>query len=225
MKRIRPASEAEVISEFLKNEFHQKEYHADRVLNERLVMNPDLTDDSANRLRRELLYRRHRFTWKELPKDVRWSQVDLDLDDVSRIRVFPRGHWPKMTSDSNFSVGEIARNIRQRAFNPEVADDVSAIHAIAYRLREQPDTTAVLLIGVDEEKPLTILEGNHRMIAATLVSPERVTCFKTYVGLSPLMTDCFWYDVALDNMLRYAWRRVLNFQPDILRDLKQRWAE
>ena len=225
MKRIRPAAEAEVIAEFLRGEYHQKEYHSDRAENERLVMHPDLKDEKDNQLRRELLYRRHRFTWKELPKDVRWFQAELALADISRIRVFPRGHWPKMTSGSKFSVGEIADNIRESAFDPEVSDDVSAIHAIAYRLREQEDKSAVLLIGVDDEKPLTILEGNHRMIAAALVSPDRLTSFKTFVGLSPSMTECFWYHTTLDNMLRYAWRRVLNLHPDMLRNLTQRWAE
>jgi hypothetical protein len=188
-------------------------------------MVPDLTDETENQLRRELLYRRHRITWKELPKDVRWFQAELEIGDISRIRIFPRGHWPKMTSDSNFSVGEIARNIRERAFNPEVADDVSAIHAIAYRLREQADNSAVILIGVDDGNPLTILDGNHRMIAATLVSHERLVAFTTYVGLSPSMTECFWYHTTLENMLRYAWRRVVDVQPGIFRDLKQRWAE
>ncbi len=225
MKRMRPASEAEVIAEFLKGEYHQQEYHADRHENERLVMSPNLADKSENERRRQLLYRRHRFTWKELPKDVRWFQAELELSDINRIRVFPRGHWPKMTTGSNFGISEIARNVRERQFDPDVAEDVTAIHAIAYRLREQVDNTAVLLIGVDEEKPLTILEGNHRMIAAALVSQERVTSFITFVGLSPSMTECFWYHTTFDNMLRYAWRRVLNLQPDILRNLTQRWAQ
>ncbi len=225
MKRIRPASEAEVIAEFLKGEFHQKEYHADRAENERVVMQPTLSDEPENQIRRELLYRRHRITWKELPKDVRWFLAELELNDINRIRVFPRGHWPKMTTDSNFNISEITRHIRERKFDPEVGEDVTAIHAIAYQHREQPDRSAVLLIGVDEDKPLTILEGNHRMIAAALLSEERLTCFRAFVGLSPSMTDCFWYHTTLDNMLRYAWRRVVNLQPDILRDLKQRWAE
>ena len=224
MKRIRPATEAEVIAEFLRGEYHQKEYHSDRHDNERLVMHPDLQDEGENQLRRELLYRRHRFTWKELPKNVRWFQAELELSDVSRIRVFPRGHWPKMTSGSNFCIGEIIRHIRERKFDPDVAEDVTAIHAIAYRHREQPDRSAVLLIGVDDEKPLTILEGNHRMIAAGLISQERLTAFRIFAGLSPSMTECFWYHTTLENMLRYAWRRVLNTQPDFVRELKQRWA-
>lgn len=224
MKTIRPASEAEVIAEFLKGEYHQREYHADRKVNERLVMEPDLTDEAENRLRRDLLYRRHRVTWQELPKDVQWKQVELQVEDVSRIRVFPRGHWPKMASAGNFSLSDIARNIREQRFDVEVSKDVTAIHAIAYRLREQADTSSVLLIGLDERNPMTILEGNHRMLAAALTSFDRLLSFKTYVGLSPAMTECFWYHTTLNNLLRYAWRRILLVEPDILREVKQRWA-
>jgi len=224
MKQIRPASEAEVIAEFLKGEYHQTEYHPDRKLHEQLVMEPDLTDEEENRLRRELLYRRHRVTWKELPKDVNWFLAELQLQDVNRIRIFPRGHWPKLASGSNFSLSEIARNIHEQRFRAEVAKDVTAIHAIAYRMRQQTDTTSVLLIGVDENKPLTIVEGNHRMIAAALVSFDRVTRFTTYVGLSPAMTDCFWYRPTINNMLRHACRRLLHIEPDFVRELKQRWA-
>ena len=225
MKRIRPVAEAEVLAEFLKGEFHQKEYHADRHSYERLVMQPNLLDENENRLRRELLYRRHRYTWNELPQDVRWFQAELDLTDVKRIRVFPRGHWPKMTTGSNFGISDIAQHIRERKFDPDVANDVTAIHAITYAHRDQPDTSAVLLIGVDEDRPLTILEGNHRMIAAALISVERLTAFTIYVGLSSSMTECFWYQNTLENKLRYAWRRFVDVQPGFLRGLRQRWAE
>lgn len=225
MKRIRPATEAEVIAEFLKGEYHQKEYHPDRSMNENLVMNPDVANEEENRKRRNLLYRRHQVTWKELPKDVRWFQAELDMEDLDRIRVFPRGHWPKIAGNSSFSISDIARNVREREFTGEVSDDVTAIHAIAYRLREQPDKSSILLIGVDEHKPLTILEGNHRMIAAAMVSPEKATSFTTYVGLSRSMIECFWYHTTFENMLRYACRRLLHMNPAILRDLKQRWAD
>ena len=50
--------EAEVIAEFLKNEFYQKEYDKDRQEFEPIVLNPDLADEAQNVIRRALLYRR-----------------------------------------------------------------------------------------------------------------------------------------------------------------------
>ena len=36
---------------------------------------------------------------------------------------------------------------------------------------EDPELGAVLLIGVNEAEPLTVLDGNHRLMAAMLQSP------------------------------------------------------
>lgn len=224
MKRIRPASEAEVVAEFLKGEYHQKEYHADRIHFEKMVMNPNLADEEENALRRELLYRRHRITWTELPKNTRWFQVELGPDELNRLRVFPRGHWPKIARHSSFAIADIVKSIRQRRFATEASDDVTAIHAIAYRLRQQPDHSSVLLIGVDEGQPLTILEGNHRMIAAALSPQKIVASFTFYAGFSSAMTECFWYHTTRENLFRHVWRRLRDLQPNLVRVLKQRWA-
>jgi len=224
VKRIRAATEAEVIAEFLRSEYHQKEYHVDRRKYEQLVMHPNLANELENEIRRELLYRRHRVTWNELPDNTSWFQVALELEDVDKLRIFPRGHWPKLASESSFAIVDIARNLRRHNFAPEVADDVTAIHAIAYRLRHQDDNSSVLLIGLDDLQPLTILEGNHRMIAAALDSKERVMAFNTYAGFSPSMGECFWYQTTFQNMFRHACHRLRDFQPDLFRALIQRWA-
>ncbi len=67
MKRLRHVTEAEVIAEFLKNEFYQEEFHRDREQFEQLVLGADLTDEAANTLRRALLFRRRGHLWRELP--------------------------------------------------------------------------------------------------------------------------------------------------------------
>lgn len=223
MRKLAPANEAEIIACFLRGEYYQKEYHSDRNQYESIVMNPNLTDEQENRTRRDLLFRRHRVTWNVLPVDTTWCRVELDADDFERIRVFPRGHWPKLAQQSSFAVRDIAKGIRGRQLSGGAAEDISAIHAIAYRLQREPDYSSVLLIGLDETHPLTILEGNHRMIAASLMT-DRVPTFKVYAGLSPLMNECLWYSSTKENMLRYVYRRLLNFEPNFVRGLKQLWA-
>jgi hypothetical protein len=69
----------------------------------------------------------------------------------------------------------------------------------------------VLLIGVDEEQPLTILEGNHRLAAAMLVSPHLVhTGFRVLCGLSPHMYESCWYDTNIPNLWAYLKNRLHN---------------
>lgn len=213
-----------MIAEFLKGEYHQKEYHVDRNCFEAMVIYPNLASNEENAVRRDLLYRRHRVTWGELPKDTRWFQVELVPEEMGRVRVFPRGHWTKMAPGTSFAINDIVSSVRQRRFAGEIADEVTAIHAIAYRLRQQPDKSSVLLIGVDDEQPLTILEGNHRMIAAALSSNGVVSSFTFYAGISPAMTECFWYHTTPENLFRHVWRRLCDLRPNLIRDLKQHGA-
>jgi len=79
------------------------------------------------------------------------------------------------------------------------------VRSVAADLQGNRVPNAVLLIGVDERSPLTIIEGNHRMAAAMLVTPETVSHqFRFYCGLSPRMTRCCWYQTDVRSLTRYA---------------------
>src|SRR5260370_40601097 len=73
---------------------------------------------------------------------------------------------------------------------------------------EGPRST-ILLIGLDENQPVTVLEGNHRLVAALLLPREmmlrrlRVVC-----GFSPDMGRCCWYKTTLPNLSRYVKNRI-----------------
>ena len=110
----RRVTEAQVIAEFLKNEFYQKEYDKDRREFESIVLNPDITDDAQNIVRRALLYRRRGHMLREIPTDTVWQEAEIDAEDLKRIRVFPRAHWRKI-SDGSFLLSEIVRRIRESA--------------------------------------------------------------------------------------------------------------
>ena len=93
MKLVRRVTEAEVIAEFLKNEFYQKEYDQCREQFEEMVLDPDLTNERHNAIRRALLFRRRGHMWRELPQDTQWCEIQIDIEDLPRVRVFPRAHW------------------------------------------------------------------------------------------------------------------------------------
>jgi len=184
----RRITEAEVISEFLKNE---------------------LADEAQNTIRRALLYRRRGHMWRELPKDTLWHEAAIDADDLKRIRVFPRAHWRKI-SDGSFLLSEIVKRIRDSAI-AKTDPAFSKIQLLRYRLQRDSVNSAVLLIGVDEEQPLTILEGNHRLAAAMLISPHLVhTGFRVICGLSPHMYESCWYDTNIPNLWSYLKNRLSN---------------
>jgi len=205
----RRVTEAEVIAEFLKNEFYQKQYDKDRKEFEPIVLNPDLTDDAQNVVRRALLYRRRGHMLREIPTDTIWHEATIDADDLKRIRVFPRAHWRKI-SDGSFLLSEIVRRICESAIG-EKDPAFLKIQQLRYRLQCEPLNSTVLLIGVDEELPLTILEGNHRLAAAMLVSPQLVhTGFRMICGLSPRMYESCWYDTNIPTLWTYVKNRLNN---------------
>jgi hypothetical protein len=82
---------------------------------------------------------------------------------------------------------------------------LSKIEAIGDRFsEEQAGFGAVLLIGVSEMEPLTVLDGNHRLVAAMLGSPEYLQRLRFLCGLSPRMTECCWYRTNLQTLFRYG---------------------
>lgn len=205
----RRITEAEVIAEFLKNEFYQKEYDCDRDQYEALVLDPDLANEAQNAVRRALLYRRRGHMWREVPRDTVWHEAEIDAEDLRRIRVFPRAHWRKI-SDGSFLLSEIVNRIRESAI-AKTDPAFSKIQLLRYRLQRDSVNSAVLLIGVDEEQPLTILEGNHRLAAAMLVSPHLVhTGFRIICGLSPHMYESCWYDTNIPTLWTYLKNRLRN---------------
>lgn len=217
----RRITEAEVIAEFLKNEFYQKEYDRDREEFEEIVLDPDLADEAQNAIRRALLYRRRGHMWRELPKDTQWYEVEIGPEDLRRIRVFPRAHWRKI-SDGSFLLSEIVKRIRECAITKS-DPAFSKIQLLRYRLQRDSVHSSVLLIGVDEEQPLTILEGNHRLAAAMLVSPQLVhSGFRVLSGLSPHMYESCWYDTNIPNLWNYLKNRLNNLvdkEADVQRTL------
>ena len=220
MKKLRRATEAEVISEFLKNEFYQEEFQHDREQFERLVLDPDLTNERENAIRRALLFRRRGHMWRELPADTQWWQVELEIEDLARVRVFPRAHWRRI-ADGSFQLSDIVRRIRSERFSGKTRLFISKIQALSYRLRVHHDHSSILLIGVDENSPVTILEGNHRLTAALLASPSVLqTRFSVLCGFSPRMRESCWYETNLPNLWRYAKNRIKNLQ-DREADLKR----
>jgi hypothetical protein len=211
MKRIRQVQEAEVIAEFLKNEFYHQEFRHDRNQFEHVVLSPDLSDERENAIRRALLFRRRGHMWRELPPDTVWCEVELEPADLGNIRVFPRAHWRKIAGET-FLISDIVRRLRKGRFDARTTYFISKIQALSYRLRTQTDNSAILLIGVNEQLPLTILEGNHRLTAALLASPDLLhERFRVFCGFSPRMYESCWYQTNLPNLWRYAKNRLRNF--------------
>jgi hypothetical protein len=221
MKKIRRINEPDAIAEFLKNEFYRDEFHHDRENFEPVVMHADIANESENALRRALLFRRRGHMWRELPVDTQWWEVSMEPADLRLLRVFPRAQWRRIAA-GNFLLENIVERIRNQKFSGPTRGFISKVQALSYRLRTDKARTCVLLIGVDEGLPFTILEGNHRLTAALLADgvllPDR---FRVLCGFSARMSESCWYETNLANLWRYAKNRMRNLLYDKDADIER----
>jgi O-antigen/teichoic acid export membrane protein len=204
IRLIRRVSEDEVIAEFLKTDFTDSAFEEYHETLHGLVTTPHLDDPRENARRRALLFIRHFALWRELPAGTEWFEVEIRTAGLAQIRVFPRAQWRKLAR-GDFNITRIAERLRMfRSHSVSEAAFLSKIAALRDGLRQDVDPGAVLLIGLNESEPFTVLDGNHRLVAAILKSPETVLRFRFLCGLSPRMTECCWYRTNVATLFRYG---------------------
>jgi O-antigen/teichoic acid export membrane protein len=206
----------EVKAEFLKSEFHHAEFDDYRSQFDHLVQDPDLSSSRENAARQALLFLRRGAMWRELPADTRWFEVELVAGDLARIRFFPRAHWRRFSRGS-FYLTDMIERIRPQLTSSVDDEFVDKLRLLSQAVGENVVNPTVLLIGIDEQSPLTILDGNHRMAAAMLGQTESVVHrFRFICGLSPQMRRCCWYNTNVNTLLRYLKNlvRYVSYDPE-----------
>lgn len=207
MRKLRRLTEAEVIAEFLRGEFFHKEYDADRERFSSLVENPNLTDATENEIRRILLFRRRDTMWWELPEDRQWWEIEFEPEDVEQVSVFPRAHWRKIAR-GNFKAVDVAARIRQLK-GSEPNEFVKKISDICANLSSDLQQGMVIFLGIDQERAVTLLEGNHRFVAALLAGgPQHLGNARMVAVFSPQMEKCCWYKTSLRTLARCLKNRI-----------------
>ncbi len=223
VRKLRSVGEDEVIAEFLKNEFPHPDFDPYRGRFQSLVRTPELSSAAENSARRSLLFLRRGAMWRELPLDTRWFDVELRPRDLSRIRVFPRAHWRKMARESFYLphvVEFIRAHMKRVGDNNGQEEFYRRLRVLDTLIAQKAVNATILLIGVDEGGPLTILDGNHRLTAAMLGSPATVPeRFRFICGLSPSMVQCCWYRTNLFSLWHYASNLVRHMTYDAEADL------
>ncbi|MHB1960311.1 MAG: lipopolysaccharide biosynthesis protein [Acidobacteriaceae bacterium] len=206
VRAIRHVTENEVVAEFLKSDCNNPAFREYQEALRKIVLAPDLDDADENAKRRALFFMQHLALWRELPAGTEWYEVEVKEENLDQIRAFPRAQWRKI-AQGNFSMTGIAECLRtgQNALDRRF---LAKIAEIQDRLQEDTDLGSVVLIGMNESGPLTVLDGNHRLVAAMLASPSRVHRLRFLCGLSPRMTECCWYNTNFATLFRYG-RNVL----------------
>lgn len=205
LRRLRRVTQDEVIAEFLRSEFYQDEFSGMRQTFESLVIQPDLSDAHENAIRRALLFRRRGRLWRELPEDTQWWEVELSPEDLGRVRVFARNHWLRYGAPG-FLLMETIEKLRERIASQSRDWFIQKLRSLSVDLAQDTRFNSIILITRNGYSPITIIEGNHRMTAAGLVSPATLhNRFRFLCGFSPRMTECCWYRADASTLWHYLW--------------------
>ena len=201
MRRVQRISEDEVIAEFLRSDFENEAYWEYHDSLRSIVYTPNLASPAECAKRRALLFLRHLSLWKELPNDTEWYEIELTPRDLGQIQVFPRAQWRRIARGNFVITDVVARMQAQRGEKSNGFQD--KIAALRRRLGEDEAMPgSVILIGLNEAEPLTIIDGNHRFVAAVLEG--RMEKLRFLCGLSPRMARCCWYRTNPFTLARYA---------------------
>jgi hypothetical protein len=123
------------------------------------------------------------------------------------MRIFPRAQWRKVANGS-FSINNIIDGMRNRRTMLD-SHFTSKVTSIAQVLgRDNAELGSVIVIGLNQSEPLTVIDGNHRLVASLLSTPRQFRKLRFLCGLSPRMSECCWYNSNLVTLFRYA-RNVL----------------
>ncbi|HEY6253293.1 MAG TPA: hypothetical protein VI685_25335 [Candidatus Angelobacter sp.] len=208
MRKLHRITEAEVVAEFLKAEFYRQEYDRDRQKFETVVHAPDLTHDGENAVRLALLFRRREHMWRELPPDTQWWEIEFEPLELATVNVFPRAQWRRI-SDGNFQALHVAQRIRKQLDEGRSSVLLAKIQTLRTAMQVDGPKSTVLLIGIDDEHPVTLLEGNHRFISSLLLPYEAMLRrLRLVCGFSPQMDRCCWYKTDVTNLFHYTKNRI-----------------
>jgi hypothetical protein len=198
---LRPVTENEVIAEFLNSDLHHPDFRDLGKMHEPISeANQRRTDAIAKR--HGLLVAKRRSLWAELPSQTEWHEVKVNEDALDLIRMFPRSHWRKLAR-GNYSVVRVTEGLRTGG---HTLDDrfLSKMAALGEQLSQgDGEFGTVILLGMNERGPLTVLDGNHRLVAALLSSPVGLSKLRFMCGFSPRMTECCWYKTNPATLTRY----------------------
>src|SRR5713226_696699 len=154
--RLRPSfADDELMPPFLSSEFHHPEFDEYRHEFDSVVRHPDLNNSRENAVRQALLFLRRGAMWRELPADTQWFEVELTPEDLARIRFFPRAQWRRVAQGS-FYLSDVVERIRLR-LDSSHDDFFGKLRSLSSSVQENLINPTVLLIGVDNTGPLTIL--------------------------------------------------------------------
>jgi hypothetical protein len=203
MRWLRPASEPEMIALFLRSELPSDRWR-DKLLarlelaglSERVITEPDLSDDAENQARLLLLTEHRGYAsrtdfFEGFPDDVCWQWMAMTAADLARLRYIEYHYWLELSGGTRMAVDAAARISAGLAPSSLHSDRVLGMaQAFADGAKFPPLIVVTTSVG---DSDLVVLEGHVRLTACMLAREHLPAEQEVLVGSSPAMTrwDCW----------------------------------
>lgn len=189
MNILRTSSEAEMISEYLKTEYHSERFseHIKKVmktlsLDESIILSVDLNNANENSARKKLLgefrgYGLNRELFENFPDEIQWSLCNFVNSDLNNIRYIDYSYWNELSkgTHSPFMAAETIRSGIE-IYNLSNAGFVKAAEFI----KNGGKLPRPIFLTSDLEH-FVIVEGHFRITAFAL-APEYFNNIECFVG-------------------------------------------
>ena len=189
MNILRTSSEEEMISEFLKAEYHSERFseHIKKVmkellLGESIILSADLNNMKENIARKKLLgefrgYGLNRELFENFPNKIQWSLCNFVSCDLNNVRYIDYSYWNELSKGTHsplIAAQTILNGIE--IYNQSNAGFVKAAEFI----KNGGKFLKPILLTADLEH-FVIVEGHFRITAFALV-PEYFNNVECFVG-------------------------------------------
>jgi hypothetical protein len=198
MRKIRDASEDEMIAVYLQTEFHSSRFHKDieahlqsEGCDPYILEAPDWQNAQENALRRKLLgayrgFSRNKGYFIGFPTNVRWERATLTRQELEQVRYIMYDYWIELSGGTRMAI-DGARN----ATAGKVVFGVksSGLVYMANELRRGAQFPPLILVAKDLDAYLVVMEG-HVRLTAYLIAPEYIPAeLEVILGYSEQLTD------------------------------------
>lgn len=194
MKIISKINQEKVEAEFLKSEWYKSGYDQFREQYTNIVINPDFSVDKDNQLRKKLLWIYRSPLLNQLPRNIEWHIVEIDVSEFSRLLVIRENGWEKTFGNKKTLIDAARSMVSRQALDHGV--DFEKVQNIKQSIGDHDFSEKLICISTDMNEPFTIIEGNHRALAFQLKKEE--TQEKQHIpkqiilGTSVNMTQAYW---------------------------------
>ena len=189
MNILRTSSEDEMISEYLKAEYHSERFseRIEKVMNElsldeSIILSADLNNTNENIARKKILgefrgYGLNRELFENFPNEIQWSLCNFAGNDLNNIRYINYSYWNELSKGTHSPL--IAAQTIQSGIEIYNQSNAGFVKAAEF-VKSGGKFPRPILLTSDLEH-FVIVEG-HLRITAFAMAPEHFNNIECFVG-------------------------------------------